>query len=88
MRMFSEELRILDRNTVKYMIEEQQKEIDSYKEQLQQKDEELNYKDKELNQKDKELNRKTEELGRKEMELQAAMERLAELELKLAGTGA
>ena len=81
MRMFSEELRILDRNTVKYMIEEQQKEIDSYKEQLQQKDEELDYKD-------KELNRKTEELGRKEMELQAAMERLAELELKLAGTGA
>jgi len=63
MRMFSEELRILDRNTVKYMIEEQQKEIDSYKEQLQQRDEELNYKDKELDQKDKELNRKTEELG-------------------------
>ncbi|MBP3488566.1 MAG: PD-(D/E)XK nuclease family transposase [Roseburia sp.] len=48
MRMFSEELRILDRNTVKYMIEEQQKEIDSYKEQLQQKDEELDRKETEL----------------------------------------
>ena len=66
MRMFSEELRILDRNTVKYMIEEQQKEIDSYKEQLQQKDEELNL---------------------KEMELQAAMERLAQLEIELAQVG-
>ena len=73
MRMFSEELRILDRNTVKYMIEEQQKEIDSYKEQLQQKDEELN--------------RKDEELDRKEMELQVAMERLAQLEIELAQTG-
>lgn len=33
MDMFSEELRILDRNTVKYMIEEQQQEIDSLKQE-------------------------------------------------------
>ena len=33
MDMFSEELRILDRNTVKYMIEEQQQEIDSLKDE-------------------------------------------------------
>ena len=31
MNMFSEELRILDRNTVKYMIEEQAEEIEAYK---------------------------------------------------------
>lgn len=31
---FSEELRIMDQNTVKYMIEEQQKEIDTYKEEI------------------------------------------------------
>ena len=31
MDMFSEELRILDKNTVKYMIEEQQQEIDQLK---------------------------------------------------------
>ena len=36
--MFSEELRILDRNTVKYMIEEQQQEIDRQKEELAEKD--------------------------------------------------
>ena len=29
MGMFSEELRILDRNTVKYMLKEQQKELDT-----------------------------------------------------------
>ena len=78
MRMFSEELRILDRNTVKYMIEEQQKEIDSYKEQLQQKNEEWNQR---LNQKDEEWNRR---LDQKEAELHAAQERLAELEAELA----
>lgn len=36
MRMFSKELQELDRNTVKYMIEEQQKEIDQRSELLQQ----------------------------------------------------
>ena len=38
---FSEELRELDKNTVKYMIEEQQKEIDRQKEELSRKDEQL-----------------------------------------------
>lgn len=48
MEMFSEELRILDRNTVKYMIEEQQKEIDEYKEQLNQKNQQLSQQNEEL----------------------------------------
>ena len=39
--MFSEELRILDRNTVKYMIEEQQQEIDRQKEELAEKDHQI-----------------------------------------------
>ena len=34
MEMFSEELRILDKNTVKYMIEEQQQEIDKKNEEI------------------------------------------------------
>ena len=38
---FSEELRQLDRNTVKYMIEEQQREIDQLAEQLSRKDEQI-----------------------------------------------
>ena len=41
MNMFSEELRILDRNTVKYMIEEQQQEIDRQKEELAEKDHQI-----------------------------------------------
>ncbi len=46
--MFSEALRILDRNTVKYMIEQMQDEIDRQGEELSQKDEELSRKDEEL----------------------------------------
>lgn len=42
MNMFSEELRILDRNTVKFMIDEQQQEIDRQREQLAEKDLQLN----------------------------------------------
>ncbi len=42
MEMFSEELRELDRNTVKYMMEEQQQEIDRLTEQLDEKDAKLN----------------------------------------------
>ncbi len=41
MGFFSEELRILDRNTVQYMIDEMQETIDRQKEQLSQKDEQL-----------------------------------------------
>lgn len=39
MRMFSKELQELDRNTVKYMIEEQQREIEQKDELLQQNQE-------------------------------------------------
>ena len=39
--MFSEELRELDKNTVKYMIEEQQKEIDEQKKEIDEKKKEI-----------------------------------------------
>ena len=64
MKMFSEELRILDRNTVKYMIEEQQKEIDEYKEQL-------NLKDQQLSQQQNQLSQQNEELERLRAEIQS-----------------
>ena len=38
---FSEELRILDRNTVQYMMDEQQKEIDEQKKVLKEQEEEI-----------------------------------------------
>lgn len=40
--MYSEALRILDRNTVRYMIEEQQKELEQKKEEINQQKKEIN----------------------------------------------
>lgn len=48
MEMFSKELQILDRNTVRYMIDELQKEVDQQKEELAQTHSALRQKDKEL----------------------------------------
>ncbi len=48
MGLFSEELAILDENTVKYMIDEMQEKLDA-------KDKELDAKDKELDAKNKEI---------------------------------
>ncbi len=45
MGFFSEELREMDRNTVRYMIDELQKEVDSQKALLQEKDAALAEKD-------------------------------------------
>lgn len=41
MEMYSEELKILDRNTVKYMVDQMQEQIDSQKEKLAEKEREI-----------------------------------------------
>lgn len=45
MGIFSEELRIMDRNTVKYMVDEMQETIDEQREQLKKKDEQMKEKE-------------------------------------------
>lgn len=64
MDMFSKELLELDRNTVQYMIEEQEKELKKKEKELQKKREELREKGEELQQKDTELQKKIAELER------------------------
>ena len=66
MEMFSKELQELDRNTVHYMIDEMQNEINRMGNELQQKNEELQQSKEELQQKDS----KIEELMRKISELE------------------
>ena len=46
LHMFSEALKIMDRNTVHYMIEEQQKELEKQQKLLSEKDQEIHAKDK------------------------------------------
>ncbi len=78
MEMFSEELRILDRNTVKYMIDELQDKLDDTMAALDSATEELNSKTEELNSKTEELNSKTEELNSKTEELNSANATIAQ----------
>ena len=91
MRMFSEELRIMDRNTVRYMMEEQQKEIDTCREEIDtcrkeiaRQKEQLELKDKEWSEK---VSEKDAEMKRKEEELRASREELARLRQALADMG-
>ena len=62
--IFSEELQILDRNTVRLMIDDMQDEIDGMKALLGQKDEALLQKDDELLQKDNLVNQQSQEIKR------------------------
>lgn len=86
MQMFSKELLELDRNTVKLMIDDMQKQIEEkdeeigcQREQLSQKDEQLNQKDEKLNQKDEELSQKDEELNQKDEQINQQSEQMIEM---------
>ena len=64
MDMYSEALKILDSNTVKYMVEQQQEELERKERELQSKDQELRSKDQQLDSARKELNEKEAEIQR------------------------
>ena len=57
--MFSEELRILDRNTAQYMIDEMEAEIRKQGEQLKEKDAQIEEKDAQIEERDAKLQEKT-----------------------------
>ncbi len=63
MQMYSKELAELDRNTVRYMIEEQERTIKELAEKLNQKDETLNKTEEALSQKEEQLTMQAEEIA-------------------------
>ena len=84
MNMFSKELRELDRNTVQYMIDVMQDEIDASKKMLSEKDKLLSEKDMQLSEKDMQLSEKEQLLRQQALETRlyaklSADNRLAEL---------
>lgn len=83
MGFFSEELRILDRNTVQLMIDEMQEELDAKKEELSARNEELNSISEKLNSMNEELNSKNEELNSKNEELNSMNEELMQKDAQL-----
>ena len=76
MEMFSEELRILDRNTVAYMVDEMQEEIDSLKGQLAERDKQAAEKDKEMAER---LAEKEKEMAEQLAEIDALKRQLAQV---------
>ena len=62
MHMFSEELSILDKNTVMMMIEEQQETIEQQKQELSQQKQELSKKDETIGQQKQEIEHLRREL--------------------------
>ena len=68
--MYSEELKILDQNTVRYMIKQMQKKIDSQKEQLEQLDKEIEQRNKEIEQRNKEIEWRNKEIERRNKEIE------------------
>ena len=62
MSMYSEELKILDQNTVRYMVDQMQEEIDSQRAQLNSQKEQLVSQKKQLEIKDKQLEQQEKEL--------------------------
>ena len=77
MGLYSEELRILDRNTVQLMIDEMQDEIDGQKKVLILKDEQLSQKEQQLSQKD-------EQLIQQEQQIEKQLQEIARLKRQLA----
>ena len=83
LHMFSEALKIMDRNTVNYMIEEQQKELEEKDKQLEQKNEQLEQKNEQLEQKNEQLEQKNEQLEQKDKQLQEKDQEILALKKQL-----
>ncbi len=69
MELYSEELKILDKNTVQLMIDEMQDEIDGQKRRLIQKDEQLFQKDKRIDHLSRQYKQQLQEIERLKREL-------------------
>jgi len=83
-QMFSEALRILDENTVKYMIEEINQELEEKNQELEEKNQELEEKNQELEEKNQELEEKNQELEEKNQKLEEKDEEIERLKKLLA----
>ncbi|WP_242992299.1 PD-(D/E)XK nuclease family transposase [Faecalicatena contorta] len=82
MGMFSKELRELDRNTVQYMIEEQEKKLAEKQKEVAEKQKEVAEKQKEVAEKQKEIAEKQKELETQQKQLEKQREQTEEWKRK------
>ena len=83
MDMFSEELRILDRNTAQYMIDEMEAEIRKQGEQLKEKDAQIEERDAQLEKKDAQIEEKDAQIEERDAKLQEKTNQLESQNLML-----
>ncbi len=83
MQMFSKELKELDQNTVEYMIDEMQAEIDQKNQKLAEKDQELAEQNQKLAEKDQKLAEQNQELAKKDQKLAEKDQKLVEKEQEI-----
>ena len=72
---FSEELRELDRNTVQYMMEEQEKELEANKRKLKKMREKIRKREQQLQESEKQLREKEQQLAEKDAVIRELMGR-------------
>ncbi len=84
MGMYSEELKILDQNTVRYMVDQMQEEIDSQKEQLDSQREQIDSQRAQLNSQKKQLVSQKNQLEIKDKQLEQQEKELQKLRRMLA----
>ncbi|MBQ6812845.1 MAG: hypothetical protein IJP06_06990, partial [Agathobacter sp.] len=78
--MFSEALIQMDKNTVQYMIEEQQKELEEQQKELKEQQKELNEMQKELVESRREIEKRDDKIRERDILLRDQAKRIAELE--------
>jgi hypothetical protein len=74
MGLFSEELQIMDDNTVRYMIDDMQEKIDRQEETLHQRDAAIHQKDEEIKKNNAQHKKEVESLMKQIQELQAQLQ--------------
>lgn len=84
MGFFSEELRMLDRNTVQYMIDEIQAQLDEKKAQLDEKQSQLDEKQSQLDEKKSQLDEKQSQLDAKNLLIEEQQKQLEDLQRYIA----
>ena len=80
MEMFSEELRILDRNTVHLMIDQMTEQIEGQKKIIEEKDRAIGEKDKAIEEKNKAIEEKDKAIEEKDKKIGELQEMLASLQ--------
>lgn len=83
LNMFSEALRILDRNTVQYMVEQQQEQINQMQEQISHQSEQLEEKDEQISHQNEQLEEKDEQISHQNEQIEKMLAEIAYLKKSL-----